>query len=118
MTPAKKKAPAKEAKIKTKNATRDAVVDIHDSNVVIDWPANCGGGRRRVTPGELRAHIDNVERIGALGEDLWYEGMDYDGNRFYCNLANGRLAAHDHMGDDLPNVSWSLFKRAMEARIK
>lgn len=109
---------AKRSNVKAKNATRDVFVDRDNSEVVIDWPANCGGGQRRFTPDGLRADIRNVERIGALGDDLWYEGTDADGRMYFCRLAAGRLHAHDHIGDDIPHVSWSLFKRAMEARIK
>lgn len=118
MTPAKKKAVPKPTNLKAKNAHRDAVVDTENSSVLIDWPANCGGGQRAFTREGLRAHIDNVERIAALGDDLWYRGEDLSGRLFYCRLADGRLHAHEHMADDLPHVSWSLFKRAMEARIK
>jgi hypothetical protein len=118
MTPAKKKAAPKSANVKAKNATRDVVVSRDNSEVVIDWPANCGGGTRMFTPEGLRADIANVERVAALGDDVWYEGTDADGRTFYCRLADGRLHAHDHIGDDIPHVSWSVFKRAMEARIK
>jgi hypothetical protein len=105
-------------KVKAKDANRDVEVGGENSDVVIDWPANCGGGTRAFAPDDLRAHISNVERIAALGDDLWYEARDSHGMGFVCRLAAKRFYAHETFRDDMPNVSWSVFKRAMEARIK
>lgn len=118
MTPAKKKAAPKPANIKAKNATRDAIVDTDDGRVAINWPANCGGGSREFTPEDLREAIDMVERVASFGDDVWFNGQDTDGREYYCRINNGRFEAHDHVGEELPHVSWSLFKRALEARIK
>lgn len=115
MSPSKKA--TKPANVKTKNADRDAIVDFDNGHVSINWPANCGGGTRVFAPDDLREAIANVERVASFGDDVWYEGEDSRGGLFYCRIANGRFEAHDHVGNDLPHVSWSMFKRALEARL-
>lgn len=79
-------------------------------NIVIKWVC---GDSRTFTSDELGAAIDDVEILAEHFPDVWYEGRDTRGSRFYAQLADGELYANTGPDRQSSHVSWAELKRAL-----